>query len=144
MSAVELIKSCPLFIDLYDDEIEYIIGKCHVELFKKGDIIIRDGDSGNEVFILLKGTADVNKRLPDGELKYITKLHEGDMFGETSLIEEPRSADVIAETSCDVLSIDKEELLKLYPKKAKIFAIIAMNMARLLAKRLKATNKKLR
>jgi len=144
MSAVELIKSCPLFIDLYDDEIEFIIGKCNVELFQKGDIIIRDGDDGNELFILLKGTADVSKRLASGEVKYITKLHEGDMFGETSLIEEPRSADVLAETSCDVLSINKEDLLKLYPKKSKIFAVIAMNMARLLAKRLKATNKKLR
>ncbi len=144
MSAVELIKSCPLFIDLYDDEIEYIIQKCHVLLFSKGDLIIKDGDQGDDVFILLKGVADVNKRLPDGQVLYITKLHEGDMFGETSLIDEPRSADVIAETSCDVLSIDKNDLLALYPKKAKIFAVIAMNMSRLLAKRLKATNQKLK
>lgn len=143
MSAIELIKSSPLFHDLYEDEIELIVKACEVLFFKPEEKIINDGDEGTEIFIVLKGMAEVRKTLPDGKVIKISVLHEGDMFGETSLIDEPRTADVIALTNCDVLSIYKEDLLGLYPKKAKIFSVLALNMARLLAKRLKTANQKI-
>lgn len=143
MSAIELIKSCPLFHDLYDDEIEVIVGKCDVLFYKENEYIIHEGDEGKEIYIILKGMAEVQKDI-NGQIIHISKLHEGDMFGETSLIDETRSADVVALTNCDVLTINKESLLSLYPKKAKIFSVLTLNMARLLAKRLKLANQSLK
>lgn len=79
--------------------------------FIDGEIIIREGDSGNTFFKLLKGKAEVyrNYGKPDGFK--IADLEEGQYFGEMAVIENyPRSGTVIAVGDVQVDEIAAEEL----------------------------------
>ena len=51
-----------------------------------------------------------------------------------------RSANIIAETDCDILVVTHETVFDIYRKKPKVFAILILNLARMLAHRLHASN----
>jgi CRP-like cAMP-binding protein len=139
MSIVDIIKSSPLFFDLYDKEIDYIIQKGVVLSLESGEYIVRDGDVGDEIFILLTGHADV---LKDGVT--LANLAKGDFFGELVLInDKQRTADILTTSYCDVLTLDYGAVFDLYSTKPRIFSLLILNLARLLTKRLKNANKKI-
>ncbi len=74
-----------------------------------GEKIVRQGTRGDSFYVIQNGIVSVVR---DGiTLKRYTA---GDYFGETALIlDQPRSADVVAETSVDVLAIDRDDFLTL-------------------------------
>ena len=55
MAVRELLRSCPLFFELYDKEIDKIVKKCSVHSFQQGEVIVRDGDEGEEPRNVLHG-----------------------------------------------------------------------------------------
>jgi CRP-like cAMP-binding protein len=70
-----------------------------------GEVILREGRLGRELFVILEGTATVTR---DGRVVNI--LHAGDYFGELAAIEAvPRSATVRATTDLDVLIVGPRE-----------------------------------
>lgn len=71
---------------------------------KAGDILFQEGDSGDEMFVLLSGALKIHK-----DIKIITTIEAVDYIGEMALIDDkPRSATVVAITSCELLKIDRE------------------------------------
>jgi CRP-like cAMP-binding protein len=71
-----------------------------------GEVILREGRRGRELFIILEGTVTVSR---DGRV--VNVLDEGDYFGELAAIEDqPRSATVTANTDLKVLIIGPREL----------------------------------
>jgi CRP-like cAMP-binding protein len=75
--------------------------------FEKGEIIFREGDLGDLIYILKRGNVELKKRVDKGEvvLKVISKPSE--FFGEMALIDHrPRSASAIASTETLVFAID--------------------------------------
>jgi len=141
MSAINLIKSSPLFYELYDEEIEKIIKDCAVSKYRAGETIIKEGESGNELFVILAGEAETFKLLRDKNFK-VGDLKKGDAFGETALINDPvRATSVIAVTDCDLLVIDHETIFGLFKTDTQIFAVIILNLARMLTARLRASNR---
>jgi len=78
-----------------------------IKVFKKNDIIIKEGDLGSEMFIIKEGSVKVIKKKGDKK-KTITTLERGDFFGEMSILEDVfRSATVVAreETHLVVLNL---------------------------------------
>lgn len=140
MSVADLVKGCPLFHEIYDDEVEEILQTCLVASYEANDTIIKQGDTSSDICILLAGTAGiyVNK---DGERHFITNIGSGDLFGELVLINETeRTADIIANEQCDVLIISYEDFYSYYKKRPKVFALMVLNVTRLITKRLKYSN----
>lgn len=140
MSVAELVKGCPLFHEIYDNEVEQILSSCLVASYEKDDAIINQGDTSSDICILLSGTAGiyVNK---DGYRHFITDIGSGDLFGELVLINETeRTADIIAKERCDVLIISYENFYSFYHKRPKVFALMVLNVTRLITKRLKGSN----
>lgn len=75
-------------------------------VYAAGETIVREGDQGTSMFVVLRGEAVVKLRGADGE---VARLQEGAFFGEMSLLTgEPRTATVIAATDCDALEIDAD------------------------------------
>lgn len=133
MSILKTVKGSPLFYDLYDDEIIKIVENCSVKSLVKGDFVFKDGEEGGELYIILSGNAIVKK----GEYE-LTTLRKGDLFGELVLLhEKKRNADVVADNFTDILIIDYNTIFNMYEESPKIFALIILNLSRLLAKRLK-------
>lgn len=100
-----------------DDEIINRIARmCSRRIYRKGKYIIREGDSGDELFIILNGEIDIVKNTLQNEQYTVTTLN-ADMgsinVGEIALIDnDRRSASVLANTDCTCLVITREDFIK--------------------------------
>ena len=75
-------------------------------LYEAGQVIVREGDPGASMFVLMRGEASVTLAETDGEL---ARHREGGFFGEMSLLTgEARSATVTAVTDCELIEIGAE------------------------------------
>ncbi|MBT7609455.1 MAG: cyclic nucleotide-binding domain-containing protein [Bacteriovoracaceae bacterium] len=141
MSIVSLVKGCPLFHEIYENEINIILKDCFVATFEKGDKIINQGDESTDICILLSGKADITINKDEIET-HILSIGEGDLFGELVLINETkRTANIVATRRCDVLVMSDVGFYSLFKKKPEVFALMVLNLARLVTKRLKKSNK---
>jgi CRP-like cAMP-binding protein len=79
--------------------------------FTNGEIIIKEGDSGNTFFQILNGKVGVYKNYGKDDQVQIAILEQGQYFGEMAVIENyPRSSSVVAEGDVTVNEIAAEEL----------------------------------
>jgi hypothetical protein len=100
----------PLFAALSVDEMVAVIAGLNLLIVERGDVIIRQGQPGNSLYMLTSGKvrAFVKK---DGKNVPVADLSEGAFFGEGSILTgKPRSATVAALTSCELLELDRPTL----------------------------------
>ena len=79
-----------------------------IKTFGDGEVIVQEGDTGKEMYIISSGSAKVTKRSETGKDVHLRDLERGSFFGEMSILEgEPRSATVTAvgETKVLVLAV---------------------------------------
>jgi CRP-like cAMP-binding protein len=94
------------FTGLGETEIAAIIQRSGTEAFPAGAAIIREGDEGYCMHVLLAGSARV-----EASGAVLATLEPGDFFGEVSLVDDgPRSADVFAVSDCQTLTITRMTL----------------------------------
>lgn len=102
------------------------------QMAKAGEIIFREGDNGAEFFVVKSGSVAIRH----GN-KTLQVLGEGEIFGEMALIDsEPRSATVVAETDAVIVPVSEKQFLFM-TSEAPYFAL---NVMRVLAKRLRTSN----
>jgi CRP-like cAMP-binding protein len=81
-------------------------------VYNAGEVIFRQGEMGNCMFVVQSGKAEVIGER-DGQEIRLAELAQGDFFGEMALFEKiPRSATVRAVTELRALTVDKKILLK--------------------------------
>ncbi len=82
------------------------------KVYRKGDTIIRQGESGDCMYVIQLGQVEVVQEM-DGEEIRLAELHEGDFFGEMAIFErEVRSATVRSLGDSSVLTVDKKNFLR--------------------------------
>ena len=82
------------------------------KVFKDGDVIIKQGDKGNCMYIIQEGDVEILRESNGKEIK-IGNAGEGDFIGEMAIFEsEERSATVIAKGEVRVLTVDKKNFLR--------------------------------
>ena len=81
--------------------------------YKKGEIIIKKGEKGEHFYIIITGTISVQDNSKEHDTnKYFKTYDKYEYFGEVSLVtNQPRTADVIAETDIKVLTIKRDLFL---------------------------------
>jgi len=105
-----ILRQQPLFKCLTDDQLDTLLPRGKVVHFGRGETMIRQGDHGNSMFILVEGEANVLAER-NGQSKLVANVKAGDCFGEMSLLTgEPRSATVVGSSDCEVVEIDKAVL----------------------------------
>ena len=83
--------------------------------YRKGDWVIRQGDGGEDIFILQAGKAEMIKYDRDGNAYHTAFLAPGEAFGEMAFImEEPRDMSVRALTDLDVEIVTPRVFADLY------------------------------
>jgi len=88
----ETIGSIPLFSGLDKKDRERVAGAGREVTFEKGKTILREGEPGLALLLILEGKVEVRKK---GKL--LSTLERGGFFGEMTVIDDkPRSADVVA------------------------------------------------
>lgn len=85
--------------------------------YKKGEILFSEGDSGDALYIVLKGSVKVSRKNNKGDDVAQTYLAAGSYVGEMALVSEaPRSATVSAAVRSDILKIPREKFAFLLEK----------------------------
>lgn len=128
------------FHSLDAQEMQLLIGKSTHLRIPKGSTIVRRGDAGQELFVLLDGVADVRSARASGCVRLAT-LGRGDVFGEMSLVtSRARSADVVAATDVEVIILERTFVHKLVQASPSLAAKLLLNLCSVLAERLEATS----
>ena len=103
------LKRFPLLRKLSDDELGCLAAVMEERTFPAGAEILREGETGEEMYLLLEGSVDVLKTTPFGE-PYVTASLQDSYhcsFGEMALIDKgTRSATILAKTDCRTLCLD--------------------------------------
>jgi CRP-like cAMP-binding protein len=90
-----------------DAQLENVLQNAQIHRYGRGERVIKEGDEGDSMFVMLRGTATVSVA-KNGTGVRVGVMRQGDCFGEFSLLTgEPRSATVRAENDCEVLEISK-------------------------------------
>ena len=81
---------------------------------KPGQVIVRQGDVGRNLYAIWKGEAEVVHEGGDGDEQILAVLKDGDHFGEVAVFQKRRrTATVRAKTRVEVLSIGRSEAMAL-------------------------------
>ena len=128
-TALNCLRSQPLFQFLDPAQIEKLLAGARMQLFGCREKLIEQGALGDSMFILVEGVADVFVGR-DGERTRVATLHAGEFFGEMSLLTgERRSATVIAQTDCETLEIPKAVLAGLLQENPELLQRLGESLA---------------
>ncbi len=126
----------PLFEKISAKECRELVKTMHPRHYKKGELVFNSGDIGASIVLIRSGSIEI--KATD---KLLAELTAGDFFGEVALIiDEPRTADAIATEDSELiffLRSDLEEWVKRAPKSGAQFML---NIATVIAARLRHTN----
>ncbi len=104
---VALLRAHRIFAPLTDATLEQLARRLEPVEAAAGTDVIRQGDSGDHVYLVAAGELAV---AVDG--RAAEPLRAGDVFGEIALLRDvPRTATVRAVTACDLLSLGRDEFL---------------------------------
>ena len=128
----------PLFASIPPDELKRLLASHRQIILPPGTILLREGDRGDSLYIVLEGAMDVVKALGTAEEQLLTTMTRGNYFGEMSLLDpqRSRSASVASRTEARLLEISRPEfeaLLRSWPA-------AAYDLARVLSSRLRETD----
>ncbi|GAK57825.1 cyclic nucleotide-binding protein [Candidatus Vecturithrix granuli] len=127
----------PIFGGIRADILEYLLEIAEIVSVPAGQYFFREQDRGNSMYVLEKGEVSVVKSW-QGQDYPLTRFHEGDCFGEMSLIDlGPRTASVLAIEDCSAIKLSNGNILKIYQKDLEQFTLIQMNIGREISRRLR-------
>ena len=91
----EILSSSHLFASL-DAEQKKTLSTIFVERsFEEGQIVFKEGEEGDALFVVKDGTVRVSKQQEDGDLAVICELGEGQTLGEMSLLSASRRRAIV-------------------------------------------------
>ena len=116
MDELAFLRELEAFRSLSERALGQFLETCRRARFEPGELVLRRGDPGNTMYVILSGEVRVPVPGEDGRPKFIACLGAGEVFGEMALLTgSPRTADVIAggEVGCVCLVIKKDDANRL-------------------------------
>lgn len=130
-------ESSPLFENLAPEQVQQFVRSATVLEVAAGDTLLRRGDSGSEMYLVLEGAVEIARVQDNGNRRVLGTLGYGQFFGEGGfLFGQPRSAEVTAIAASKLLAIGADSFSKLMEKKPELAAQLLLNLSRVLCQRL--------
>ena len=125
-----------LFGKLSAHEIDALISYARVERYRAGREIFTKGSPGQSLMAVLRGSVKISSLSDSGNAIVLRIFNAGDIFGEIAVLDgEERSADATALTDCELLVLNRRDLLPVLEKRADL----CMILLRVLCRRLRTT-----
>lgn len=119
------------------EELEALLAYAHTRKLRRGETLVEQGDKGNAMMLITKGTFKVNVVSASGKEVVLNYVGLGSVIGEISLFDEgERTASVTAVEAGEVIIFHRRDIMPFLGKHLDI----AMRLVRLLCKRLRQTN----
>jgi len=136
---IDVLQTTPLFESLEYQDLMRLVNVSKVYEAKFGECVVREGESGDNFYIILSGEVEVSSQ---GML--IAKLSRGGHFGEMALIDDmARSATVTVTKDADLLCISRGDFSHLLKREPKVASVVLLNISRTMSERLRETTRAL-
>jgi CRP/FNR family transcriptional regulator, cyclic AMP receptor protein len=136
---LEFLRGIPIFAGLDDHGLEMFVDHAQEISCPLGTFAVREGEPGNQMFVIYSGKVNVVKDCGGPGEHLLTTLNPKDHFGEMCIIEcVARSASVRAVEDTVLLGFKAADLFHLFQYRADQYAILILNLARDLCRRLRA------
>jgi len=142
MPDVSFLVEYPIYRDFDIEDIDVLSRICTEENYKNNEYIFREGDPGNAMYIIKKGTVKIYKETKRRK-KLIAMLSDGEFFGEMTLIDSsPRSASVISGGDTELVKLSVEGFTELQSSySATGFKVVGV-LLKFMSHRIRRTTKK--
>jgi CRP/FNR family transcriptional regulator, cyclic AMP receptor protein len=142
-------KKIFIFQDLDEQELQSILQLARPRSFSANSTVIKEGDSGDSMYIMGEGEVNITKRLtlvlsqdlPKEKRMLRLKAEDGVTFGEMALLEnDTRTATVTALTDCRLLELKRDDFLGFIRENSVTGCKIMLRLAQLLSRFLRKTD----
>ncbi|SDZ19252.1 CRP/FNR family transcriptional regulator, anaerobic regulatory protein [Proteiniborus ethanoligenes] len=141
MTVIEYLKKVPIFEGMRYEELEKLERITKERAYKKGSVIIVEGEKGEDVFIIRTGKVKIFKTTNEGREIILDIKGKSKMFAEVTLFSEGKNpATVVAIEDSVILSINNNELEEIIKQNPDM----ALNIIRVLSKRLKESQSRIK
>jgi CRP/FNR family transcriptional regulator, cyclic AMP receptor protein len=135
-----IINQAPFFDELENSEIQYLCEFMDCYTIHRGRLLIREGDTGDFLLIILTGTVDVVKEREDGGRRIIATVGPGATVGEMAIIDNGvRFASCISNEQVDFAVLDRDSLNAILHKYPHLGNKVLLMLLALMTKRLRET-----
>jgi CRP/FNR family cyclic AMP-dependent transcriptional regulator len=136
----EVVRRAPLFEALDSDDAEALLTQMSPVRMERGDILFREGESGDSLYVIREGKIKLGRSSSDGRENLVAILGPGEMFGELSLFDPgPRTMTATAVAETQLMGLGNDSLTGLLTGRPEV----AKALLAALAKRLRRTNEHL-
>lgn len=134
---LSVLRQHPIFRELESDAFDQLCRYAKPTSLKRGATIFSKGDPGSSLYAVISGTVKISVSSPDGRNAILNLISAGEIFGEVAVLDgRERTADATANTTCEILVIDRREFLPF----VKSQPVLAMKFIELLCDRLRWTS----
>jgi len=136
----ELVDNCALFRGMRRGQIRRILLHGEIRTYPAASVIMQSGESGQEIFVLLSGRAEVSSVAQDSSIERHPTLFTGHVFGLMGLVcGRPRLATAVTLEETTLLTLDWERLQRISRFYPRIAAQLFKNLATLISDRFAET-----
>lgn len=134
----------PVFTSFGPEVLKRLEGCLREVDYKAGEKVFSAGDSGDELFFVMRGAVAFFLPLEGGKRHHLDTASSGSLFGEVAFLDKTvRSADAIAKTDCKLTALSRNAFDNTFADRPDVLAGAYASLALLLAVRLRQTGKQL-
>jgi len=131
-----LLEHHPLFREFETEERHRLAQYVTTKYVARGKTIFSKGERGGSLFAVCRGTVEVVVPSAEGKTAVVNLIGEGEIFGEIALLDGgPRSADAVAFSDCELMTIERRDFLALLRAKPEV----TIKLIKVLCERLRRT-----
>ncbi len=136
----EFLLTVRLFRDVDQPALLALTARLRERKLRKGQVLFREGDQGEEMFLVRDGTILVSKAVTGKVEQVLARFGPGDFFGEMTLFDRsPRSATIQAESEAMLLALDRQNLTDLIEVNPRAAAAFFHSLVQVFIERLRAS-----
>ena len=134
------LRGVRLFKDIAEPELTALAETLRERPLKRGQVLVREGEAGEEMFVVLRGSMVISKAVTGRVEQVLARIGPGDFFGEMSLFDRsPRSATVQADSDATLLVLDREAMRRLTEQSPRAAAAFFHALVQVFIERLRAS-----
>jgi CRP/FNR family cyclic AMP-dependent transcriptional regulator len=152
MASPETLRQYPIFVQLNDDQVKYLIEVSHEQTAEAGQFLFHKGDQLSHFYLVLEGVIEVIFELPKIEVEYTTPGQPGQLRTEYVILSVVGKGDILgwsglvppfiatsggrAKSACRIIAFDCKKLLKCFDQDCNFGYLMIQSAAQVISKRL--------